>query len=183
MLRVHRLMAVSAFLSGLALIGLATAEDQPYTTEASFVGGAGSSATNADYELVSSWRQPTQTSISSGGPYDHASGFLGTQSDLPAGFRIISFGIVTNPTRRFEISIPTRPDHTYLIQFNDSVTGPPVWQSFANTNQTVGTFKETNAVPGNFTFSDDFTPATSGGTSPSALRLYRVISAELSPTP
>jgi hypothetical protein len=161
----------------------AIADEQPYTTQASFIGGAGSTATNADFELISSWRQPIQTSLSSGGEYDNASGFLGALSDVSVAFRILYFGIATNPTPSFQLTIPTKPERTYAIQFADNAGDTFAWQSFANTNQAVGTYFETNSTPSTFTFTDDFTAATSGAPSSSARRFYRAMILEPPSTP
>jgi len=159
------------------------AEDQPYTNDVSFIGGAGATATNAEYELVSSWRQPTQTSVSSGGAYDHASGFLAAVTDVPTAFRILSFSAATNPIPSFQITIPTKPGLSYVIQFHDGALMTQPWQNFANTNQSIGAYFETNSTPDRFTFIDDFTPATSGSPTASTTRFYRVMINNPAPAP
>lgn len=171
------------FLCLYVTIFAASADDSIYRTEISFIGGEGSTSTNAAYTMVSSWRQPTQTSIASGGPYDHASGLLGALSDIPVAFRIVAFGVATNPAPRFQITVPTQLGHRYLIQYADTLSAQPNWAPFLNTNQSVGTYLATNAAPANFTFTDDFTAATSGGPSASSTRIYRVIASQTSPTP
>ena len=170
----RRLVLCVLIASAVGLVALA---DDPITSQASFLGGAGATATNEDYTLVSSWRQQTQTSVSSGEDYINASGFLAAiSSDAPSGFRILSFEMQTSPTNLFKLTIPTAPGSNYVVQFTDTV--PPTgntWQQFQNTNEGIGSHLETNSAPSVFTFADDFTPATSGGASASAARFYRVV--------
>jgi hypothetical protein len=93
-------------------------------------------------------------------------------------FQILSFRFSGGTAPHFEITIPTQPGGTYVIQFADSSGTTFAWQPFLNTNQAVGTYVETNTVPSNFTFTDDFTPATSGGSPTSQARFYRVMAVE-----
>lgn len=157
----------------------ALADGDPFTSQASFIGGAGSTATNLEYTLVSSWRQQTQTSISVGGDYANASGFLGILSDVsgaPTGFSILSVEMQIGTTNHFRITIPTTPGYSYLVQFTDTLSPTSsAWQQFQNTNEGVGSHFETNSSPSLFTFADDFTPATSGSAPASAARYYRIV--------
>jgi hypothetical protein len=176
-------ICLTAFLATISIGSLAIADNRPYTTETSYIGGGGSTSTNNDHTLVSSWRQPTQTCISTGGEYDNASGFLGALFEVPVAFRILTFGFTTNPSPRFQVTIRTRPSQSYAIQFADSLAGSFAWQPFLNTNQAVGTYLETNSVPSTFTFADDFTARTSGGPSTSSSRFYRAMAIGIAPTP
>lgn len=73
--------ALIVFLATLVTRGTGCAEEQSYASAASFLGGAGGTATNAEYSLVSSWRQAVQTSITTGGEYENSSGFLAALSE------------------------------------------------------------------------------------------------------
>lgn len=179
--------ALAAFL--LVLTGFTLtmqgAEDD-YTSQASFVGGAGNVATNAEYAHISSWRQPIQTSISSGGDYVNASGFLPAATDfnIPTinatnGVIITTAQFITSPAPAFRLSIQTLPGFQYTVQFADTLT-PSVWSAFLNTNEGYGVHTETNSTPASFTFTDDFTANTSGDGPSSDYRFYRV---SVTPTP
>jgi hypothetical protein len=157
----------------LAFIASVLADDQTFTTVASFIGGAGSKATNANYTHISSWRQPIQTSISSGGGYVNYSGYLGAVTDTT--FNILSYNFTSTPSPSFQVTISTIPGQTYAIQFADNLSSSLTWKPFLNSNQAVGTFLESNSVPATFTFTDDFTSATSGGPSITSARFYRVV--------
>ena len=154
-------------------VQVACSADDVYTQDASVFGAAGQTSTNADYSLVSSWRQFTQTSVSTGGAYENASGFLTALEADSDSFSIVTCGFTTNSPAAFHLTISTKPSFNYTVQFSD--TADVAWHSFQNTNQFVGAYLETNTIPATFTFWDDFTPATSGGTPSSASRFYRVI--------
>ena len=156
-------------------------DDDDYISQASFAGGAGSTATNADYTHISSWRQPTQTSISSGGDYVNASGFLAAVTDFnvspirPTNSVIITAAqFITSPALAFRLSIQTLPDFRYTVQFADTLT-QPFWSEFLNTGEGYGVHTETNPAGSNFTFTDDFTPNTSGNEPINHRRFYRVL--------
>ncbi|MEM7396620.1 MAG: hypothetical protein AAF492_30180, partial [Verrucomicrobiota bacterium] len=69
----------------------------------------------------------------------------------------------------------TEPGLQYTIQYSDTVSlSNPVWTTFTDLSDGVGTWIETNTVPGTRTFIDDFSPATSGGLPANGRRLYRV---------
>jgi hypothetical protein len=157
--------------------------DDAYTQDATYLGGAGNTATNAEYNLNSSWGQLTQSSVATGGDYENTSGFLAAITDDSPSLRIISFGFTTNSTPNFGVTITTVPGYIYRIQFTDSTSGPPVWHSFANTNQAVGTYVTTNNSPTHFTFIDNFTPATSGSSPVANIRFYRVDANPTLPAP
>lgn len=154
------------------------ADDQPLIEVASFIGGAGSTATNNNYTHISSWRPPIQTSISTGGGYVNYSGYLGAVTDTT--FSILSYNLTSTPSPNFQITISTIPGQTYAIQFADGIGSSSTWQRFIDNNQGVGTYLETNGVPSTFTFTDDFTSTTSGGPPISFARFYRVV---IQPTP
>lgn len=74
------------------------------------------------------------------------------------------------------ITTPTVPRHLYQIYFSESASGFAAdlfWQSFSNTANGVGTWLETNTADAVFTFTDDYTPGTSG-TPPAKGRFYRI---------
>jgi hypothetical protein len=171
-------IAQTILLVALLAGGAVVEGEDVYTTEVSFIGGGGSISTNSDYSVMSSWRNAIQTSVAYGGGFDHASGFLATQAEVPVSLRILSFEVEINPTPRFRLTVPTKPGWTYFIQFADADGGTFAWRLFANTNQSVGVYYETNASVGNFTFVDDFTSASSGNTLASTFRFYRIMAVQ-----
>jgi hypothetical protein len=66
----------------------------------------------------------------------------------------------------FRVEFFSRPDATYAIQFKNALTDA-IWQPFV----AHGSFSATNNVS---SFEDDFTTNTSGGTSPTGARFYRI---------
>lgn len=177
-------LAVSLLV--LTAFALTTQGDDEFTSQASFVGGAGNVATNGDYTHTSSWRQQTQTSVSSGGDYANASGFLAAATDFTAptinptnGVIITAAQFRTSPAPAFQLSVQTLPGFRYTVQFTDTLT-PPDWSAFLNTNEGYGVHTETNSTPAHFTFTDDFTVNTSGAAPTNGHRFYRV---SVTPTP
>ncbi|MFH0908100.1 MAG: hypothetical protein V1929_05000 [bacterium] len=74
-----------------------------------------------------------------------------------------------------QITIPTQPARHYNIFFADGAfSNGMTWARFANTNNGVGSWTETNSTAATFTFVDDFGPSTTGGESSSGVRHYRV---------
>lgn len=67
----------------------------------------------------------------------------------------------------FVIRFLSRPGVTYTNQFTDSLSGTPVWRNF----QGGGTLTATNTQS---RFTDDFTAATSGSSSATGMRFYRI---------
>ena len=71
------------------------------------------------------------------------------------------------------ITVSTQPGRLYRIYFADnSVTN--AWTAFANSANGVGTWIETNVVPGAYSFRDDETASTSLGPPANGRRSYRV---------
>lgn len=70
-------LLLTTCLGLICLHGWRVEAEDPATSDASFLGGGGVHATNADYTLISSWRQQVQTSITVGGGYVNYSGFIG----------------------------------------------------------------------------------------------------------
>ncbi|MBN1269782.1 MAG: hypothetical protein JXB04_09355, partial [Kiritimatiellae bacterium] len=75
----------------------------------------------------------------------------------------------------FAVTVATEPGRHYTVFFSDHrlSNGVP-WSGFADTNNGVGTWTETNAAAATFTFLDDFTPSTTAGEPAGGGRCYRV---------
>ncbi len=71
---------------------------------------------------------------------------------------------------------PTISGRRYTIDFLDGDLSeqPQSWTPFANTNNTVGTWFETNATASTFTFIDDSSGDTTGGAPADGVRTYRI---------
>lgn len=82
-----------------------------------------------------------------------------------------SFGLGTSHA----IAVPTEPGSTYRIEYTDQPLSEAAWQPFANTNNGVGTWKETGTSNVVFTFTDDEGANTTGGPTVTGSRYYRVI--------
>ena len=127
----------------------------------------------------------------------HASGIRQTVRDFGAagdpdgdnGDNLYEFNTGTHPQRAqsiyrimnvsvsspVQVTVSTVPDYSYAIEYIDgSLTNPVTWAPFANQANGVGTWLETSGVETNFTFEDDFTPATSGGAPVGDNRFYRI---------
>jgi hypothetical protein len=78
-------------------------------------------------------------------------------------FTLQSAGFTT--PGHFRMEFLSRPGTSYTIEFKNSLADA-TWQSFVAN----GTFTATNTLSA---FEDDFTPATSGGPSPTGHRFYR----------
>lgn len=96
----------------------------------------------------------------------------GTHPQLPDSiFRIVNV-VSQSPV---QIVVSTVPDYSYGVEFTDGpLTDPISWAPFANQANGVGTWLETSSVETNFTFVDDFTAATSGGSPAAGNRYYRI---------
>jgi len=78
------------------------------------------------------------------------------------------------PTRHL-IVVPTSPGRKYTLYFTDSeITNGATWATFANLADGMGTWMETNTVPGTYTFVDDESSDTTGGSPVNGRRYYRV---------
>ncbi len=75
----------------------------------------------------------------------------------------------------FRVQTSTVPGKKYTIYFTDNLLmGESAWQPFENSANGVGTWLETNAIPGTFTFVDDMTGNTSGSAPTNRARSYVV---------
>jgi beta-glucosidase len=88
-------------------------------------------------------------------------------------FRIMDMEHLTVSNQPFaHITSFTVPGFEYGIYYTDELGTSTVWNAFANTSNGAGTWTESAEVETNHTFVDDFSPATSGGTSSSGNRYY-----------
>lgn len=72
------------------------------------------------------------------------------------------------------IGFDTVPLKFYTIEYADDITATGLpWTGFANTNDTIGTYRESGSAT-NFIFLDDFGPGTSGGPPANGNRAYRI---------
>ena len=95
----------------------------------------------------------------------------GTHPQLAGSIFRITDVAVSSPA---EIRVNTVPGYSYGIDYTDTLGTSVVWSAFANLANGVGTWLETSSVETNYTFVDDFTPATSGGAPAGESRFYRV---------
>ena len=72
------------------------------------------------------------------------------------------------------IAVNTVPGYQYGIDYAETLGTSVVWNAFVNTANGVGTWLETGSTETNYTFVDDFTPATSGGEPSAESRFYRI---------
>jgi hypothetical protein len=70
------------------------------------------------------------------------------------------------PQGKLQIRFLSRPGTTYTIEYTDTLSGTPAWNSF----QRNGTFTASSTSS---LFEDDFTPNTSGGLPATGMRFYR----------
>jgi hypothetical protein len=70
------------------------------------------------------------------------------------------------PQGKLQIRFLSRPGTTYTIEYTDTLSGTPAWNSF----QRNGTFTASSTSG---LFEDDFTPNTSGGVPATGMRFYR----------
>ncbi len=98
----------------------------------------------------------------------------GTHPQLAGSiFRIIDIQSIT-ASNTVHVTSYTVPGYQYGIDYTDSLGTSVVWNAFANSANGVGTWLETSSAETNFTFVDDFTPATSGGAPAAEHRYYRI---------
>jgi hypothetical protein len=67
----------------------------------------------------------------------------------------------------------TTPERRFQVFFCDDLLGGQ-WQPFLNTNNLIGSWRETNSSESVFTFVDDFSGQTSGSQPGNAPRYYRI---------
>ncbi|HMP72018.1 MAG TPA: alpha-amylase family glycosyl hydrolase [Kiritimatiellia bacterium] len=74
-----------------------------------------------------------------------------------------------------DITVSTLPGFLYTIQFSDHpFSDAMIWSPFANLDNGIGTWLETNTNPSTFTFIDDQGPNTTLGPPAQGVRAYRV---------
>jgi beta-glucosidase len=86
--------------------------------------------------------------------------------------QVQSFTVSNQPA--IHVTSRTVPGFQYGIDYADTLGTSTVWSAFANPSNGVGTWIENAGAETNFTFVDDFTPATSGGPPSAGRRFYRV---------
>jgi len=73
------------------------------------------------------------------------------------------------------MTVPTAPGRSYSIFYADGeLTNGLAWLPFANTNNGIGTWRETNTVRATYTFVDNEGTNTTGGAPADGRRYYRV---------
>ncbi|MFH0952877.1 MAG: hypothetical protein V1873_00955 [Verrucomicrobiota bacterium] len=99
----------------------------------------------------------------------------GTQpTDSNSVFKVRSIVTPSGQTNRL-ITVPTVPAKHYVIYFGDgNLTNSMAWSKFADTNNGIGTWTETNLAPTTHTFTDDEGPNTTLGGPATGRRFYRL---------
>jgi hypothetical protein len=99
----------------------------------------------------------------------------GTQpTNLVSFFRVETVAHTVNPTNRV-VTVPTVPGRRYRIYYaNAGYSNNATWNAFANTNNGVGTWLETNTSPATRQFADDETTNSTLGAPAGGQRTYRV---------
>ncbi len=99
----------------------------------------------------------------------------GTQPTNSASRFVITSEVQSSGATNRLITVSTQPGKKYRIYFADgSVSNSASWTAFASTNDTVGTWTETNTAPSSFTFRDDEGPNTTTTAPVNGQRSYRV---------
>jgi hypothetical protein len=100
--------------------------------------------------------------------------FAGTRPDDPDSlFEVESIGPSGHPLT--VITVSTEPERRYVIEYSDGpISNDAPWSVFVNPANGAGTWMETGTVSSTYTFTDDHTPATSGGAPVDGLREYRI---------
>lgn len=89
-------------------------------------------------------------------------------------FRINSIADTAGQTN-FTITVATEPGKRYVIEFTDDMlTNHVTWSGFANTNDGIGRWIETNTGSGSYAFVDDFTTNTTDGAPARNIRYYKI---------
>jgi hypothetical protein len=99
----------------------------------------------------------------------------GTQpTNLNSLFRVQAVSPSANPTTRV-VTVGTEPGRRYRIFFTDAgYSNTSAWSAFANTNNGVGTWLETNTAASTRQFADDQSTNTTLGAPAQGQRSYRV---------
>ena len=89
-------------------------------------------------------------------------------------FRVTSMSTSTGGVGRV-IGAATQPGRTYRIVFkDDSLPNIGGWSRFGNTNNGIGSWRETNPVPGQVFFVDDLSVETTSNAPANRTRFYRI---------
>ena len=90
-------------------------------------------------------------------------------------FRIMQVqSVLLSNQPSIHVTSSTVPGYQYGIDYADALGTSVTWNAFANPSNGVGTWIESGNAETNFTFVDDFTPATSGSAPAGGHRFYRV---------
>jgi len=109
------------------------------------------------------------------GATDYNEYIAGTDPTNPASLFKINTIAATAGNTNYGITVATEPGKQYIIEFQDDpLTDGTAWSGFANTNDGIGTWIETNTQSGHYTFTDDFTTNTTDNTPANSYRFYKL---------
>lgn len=99
----------------------------------------------------------------------------GTEPTNSSSVFVVSQIIDQAGQTNYAVTISTQPGKLYVIEYADAnLTNNITWSPFADASNGVGTWTETNTVSSSYSFTDDFGPATTGGSPLQNRRYYRV---------